>query len=391
MMNVLFDHQIFEAQQFGGISRYFYELWRHAEDAGFSAQIEVQYGKNVYLRESAAFQEHLQPFEDPWRIFFEHAHLPGKEAILRIKQRLNPGKPWKAALKASNQLAVLERLQHSSCDIFHPTYYDPYFLDRLHDTPFVLTVFDMIHERYPEYFRLTERVSAHKYRICQSAARIITISEQTRRDLISFFGIAPEIIDVVYLANSLVLADDELAVKLPDFYLLFTGSRKIYKNFYFLLRALADILRDNNITLVCTGKAFSAAEYQFFELLGVENHVRHISADDNTLAALYHHALAFVFPSLYEGFGIPVLEAFACGCPAILSNSSSLPEVGGDAAAYFEAKDARSIQEAVTRVIFHEELRRELIAKGTERLQHFSWERTARQTATVYARALNAV
>lgn len=389
-MNILYDHQIFETQQFGGISRYFYELWRHAEIAGFAAQIEIHYGRSFYLREAAEFRETFQDFEDPWKIFLERVNPPGKQMLLRIKQRLVPGKPWKPILKAKNRLAALEQLAHNKYDLFHPTYYDPYFLDTLKDRPFVLTVFDMIHERYPEYFiKLTDFVSRHKQQLCQAATRIIAISEQTKGDLVTFFQIEPDKIEVVHLANSLVPSHDTPEIDLPETYLLFTGSRTIYKNFYFLVRAIADILQDNNIRLVCSGKNFSAAERQFFESLGVQHHIRHISADDAVLASLYQHALAFIFPSLYEGFGIPVLEAFACGCPAILSHTSSLPEVGGDAAVYFEPKDVRSIQEAIAHVIFHDEVRHDLISRGYERLKLFSWETTARKTAEVYKKALN--
>ncbi|GAK57909.1 glycosyl transferase, group 1 [Candidatus Vecturithrix granuli] len=388
-MNVLYDHQIFEKQQFGGISRYFYELWRHAEIVGFSAQIEIRYGKNAYLLETDEFRVSMQPFDDPWRVFLERTHVPVKKQLFRIKQHLVQEQQWKLRLKEKNRLAALERLTHATYDIFHPTYYDPYFLDTLKGRPFVLTVFDMIHEYFPEYFKLTDRVSENKYRLCQAAARIIAISEQTKRDLTTIFRINPDKIEVVHLANSLEPGYDAPNVELPETYVLFTGSRAIYKNFYFLVRSIAVILHKNNLKLVCSGKNFSAAEYQFFESLGVQHHIMHVAADDAMLAHLYQHAQAFVFPSLYEGFGIPVLEAFACGCPAILSNTSSLLEVGGDAAVYFEPKDLRSIQETIAKVISHEDVRRDLIARGYERVKLFSWETTARKTYDVYKKTLN--
>lgn len=388
-MNVLYDHQIFEKQQFGGISRYFYELWRYAEIVGFSARIQIRYGKNAYLLEANQFRASMQPFDDPWRVFLEHANVPGKELILRIKHRVVPGKPWKPILKEKNRCAVLEHFQSHAPDIFHPTYYDPYFLEALQDRPFVLTVFDMIHERFPEYFKLTDRVSANKQRLCQAATRIIAISEQTKRDLIDLFHIDPEKIAVVHLANSISPTQNVPVIALPETYLLFTGSRAIYKNFYFFVRAIADILRDYNITLVCTGKDFSGDERSFLEFVDLQHHILHISADDALLAYLYRHARAFVFPSLYEGFGIPILEAFACGCPAILSNTSSLPEVGGDAAIYFEPKNQRSIQEAIVNVLSHEDVRNGLVARGYERVKLFSWETTARKTAEVYQHALD--
>lgn len=388
-MKVLYDHQIFELQPFGGISRYFYELWRHADLAGFSARIEAHYGKNAYLLEAPEFRESFQAFGDPWKVFLESANIPGKGRILKLKQLISPGKPWKKTFKEKNRLASLEQLAGGDFSIFHPTYYGPYFLDALKGRPFVLTVFDMIHERFPEYFKLTDRVNSYKYKLCQEAARIVVISEQTKHDLVTIFRVDPDKVDVVLLANSLSPPCNQPALKLPKAYILFTGRRTIYKNFYFMVRALANILRDNNLTLVCSGKGFSPDERIFFESLGIGHNVIHITGDNALLAYLYQKASAFIFPSLYEGFGLPVLEAFACGCPAILSNTSSLPEVGGDAAMYFAPKDMRSIQQAVEKVIAHEDVRQDLIAKGYERLKLFSWEKTARETAGVYRKALN--
>ena len=389
-MHILYDFQTFESQQFGGISRYFYELWRHAIQAGFSADIACRYGKNAYLREVNEFQANIRPFDDPWRVFLERFNIPGQHQILRGKYRVFSKKSWKTALRTKNRQAILERLNTAPPDIFHPTYYDAYFLETLKDRPFVLTVFDMIFERFPEYYPLTNHTSKHKHQLCQAAHRIIAISEQTKRDLVHIFQIAPEKIEVIYLGNSLrplPEAPQSLdTTHIPPKYILFTGSRKRYKNFYFFLRAIADMLHaDRTLHLVCTGETLLQEEHAFVTMLGIQpGQVRHIQADDVMLAYLYQHALAFVFPSLYEGFGIPILEAFACGCPAILSNTSSLPEIAGDAAVYFDPKEIHSIREAVLHVITHEHVRADLIARGYERVKLFSWEDTARKTSAIY-------
>jgi len=120
------------------------------------------------------------------------------------------------------------------------------------------------------------------------------------------------------------------------------------------------------------------------EKLNVLHKVHHIKINDISMKILYKNAQAFVFPSLYEGFGLPILEAFSCGCPAILSNSSSLPEVGGDAAIYFDPVDEESLIYAVETVLFNEKYRQELIRKGYERLKQFSWEKGAVATKNVY-------
>jgi glycosyltransferase involved in cell wall biosynthesis len=107
------------------------------------------------------------------------------------------------------------------------------------------------------------------------------------------------------------------------------------------------------------------------------------------LIYLYQNALAFVFPTLYEGFGIPILESFACGCPAVLSNTSSLPEVGGDAAVYFDPQDMDSIKTTVMSVIYNEKKRHEMVARGYEQLNKFSWAKTAQQVEEVYISLLS--
>ena len=178
---------------------------------------------------------------------------------------------------------------------------------------------------------------------------------------------------MVYLGNSLQGIDDagsNTGDPLPEKYLLFVGDRSLYKNFYLFAEAVAPLVKtDPGLRLVCVGgRPFSGQENAFFRYHGLDGKVDYQQVNDTTLAGLYRGAIAFVYPSLYEGFGIPVLEAFSCDCPAILSNTSSLPEVGGDAAAYFDPKDASSIRETVCRVVCDRGLREKMIARGRERL-----------------------
>ncbi len=123
--------------------------------------------------------------------------------------------------------------------------------------------------------------------------------------------------------------------------------------------------------------------------MNILHKVHHIKVDDNSLKNLYRNAEAFVFPSLYEGFGLPVLEAFSCGCPAILSNASSLPEIGGDGAIYFDPYDKESITNSIEKVLHDEEFRDNLIQKGYERQKFFSWKKTAASTKKVYESLLH--
>jgi glycosyltransferase involved in cell wall biosynthesis len=159
----------------------------------------------------------------------------------------------------------------------------------------------------------------------------------------------------------------------------------MYKNFSFFLRAVLPLLhQEKDLFVVCTGESFRESEIRLFGELGIRERLVHQRAHEAVISQLYSRAAAFVFPSLYEGFGLPVLEAFTHGCPAVLSHASSLPEVGGAAAVYFDPHDLDAILDAVTRVVTDHRLREELIGKGYQQLQQFSWQTTADQTAEVY-------
>ncbi|MBR5600726.1 MAG: glycosyltransferase, partial [Bacteroidaceae bacterium] len=141
---------------------------------------------------------------------------------------------------------------------------------------------------------------------------------------------------------------------------------------------------DPNLKIVCTGSPFTAAEHKLFAKWGIADRLVHIAANDAQMASLYRHALCFVFPSHYEGFGIPILEAFSNGCPVCLSNASSFPEVAGDAAMFFNPNDAQSMLDTLKETLVSATLRDELRAKGLERGREFSIERMVAQTCDVY-------
>jgi glycosyltransferase involved in cell wall biosynthesis len=279
-------------------------------------------------------------------------------------------------------------LSRQDFDIFHPTYYDTYFLKYIDDKPFVLTIHDMIHEIYPWYFPTEDRTSANKKLLAQKAARIIAVSENTKNDIVRFLGVDEEKITVIYHGTSLSKfpVNQRFELPVPQRYILFVGKRSRYKNFEFFIQAISPLLsEDKDLNVVCAGgKGFADFERCLFEELCLEDRIHRLEVGDEALAFLYRNALAFVFPSLYEGFGIPVLEALSCGCPAILSNTSALAEAGGEAVVYFDPKSEISIRKAVGDVIFNEDVRRNLRAKGFKQVERFSWKETAHRTAAVY-------
>lgn len=367
VVKILYDHQIFSTQIYGGASRYFYELINHLQkDQEINVELSLRYSNNHYV-ESATFSRHKK--------FFWGINVRGSYRILRVLNR--------------QKTKVL--LQKQSFDVFHPTYYDPYFLDYIGSKQFVLTIYDMIHEIFPHTFSDKGRTAQDKRLLAYKSKKIIAISENTKRDIIRFYGIDDDKIDVIYLANSLSKTNDKAnTLNVPQRYLLFVGDRDGYKNFDRLIKAICPLLvADDTLIIVCVGGGkFSNYEQDMFKQLRMRNRILHCSAYDSNLAYLYENATVFVFPSLYEGFGIPVLEAFACGCPAVLSSRSSLPEVGGDAAVYFDPESELSIKQAIERVIYDETLRHNLKRKGKEQLKKYSWDKTAEKTKAVYRKLI---
>ncbi|MHA6279848.1 glycosyltransferase family 4 protein [Salinimicrobium sp. CAU 1759] len=353
-MKVLIDNQVFEGQKFGGISRYFRELQND----------------NASIEQMPFFkQEPLQ------RNFY-----------LRLKTRFNPFNKKKAAIGLSRENFYLEQIKNRNFDVFHPTYYDNYFLESI-DKPFVLTVHDMIHERFPEYFGSTPD-SFNKRRLCDRAEKIIAISETTKIDLIDIFGISESKIQVIYHGTSF----DTLEVSKPQLefkeerYILFTGNRSLYKNFLTFLIAVTPIIKDNKgLRLVCTGPDFNNIEKKWIKELGVAEKVHHYyCTNDNELAYLYKNAECFVFPSLYEGFGFPLLEAFAMNCPVLSSHGGSLKEIALDAAVFFNPKDIKEIRAKLSDILDDCTLKEELVLAGNKRLKDFSWSKCRKETLDVY-------
>lgn len=381
-MKILFDHQIFEAQKFGGISRYFCEVIDGLDKAtNADVAVTVKYAQNEYLK-SIRFGSQLKSDPGSYDSFMVGREFRGKWNLYAARNKLF--KPIDAA--AENKEASIKALRRQDFDIFHPTYYDDYFLPYLGDKKFVLTVYDMIHELYPEYFNLADRTAQRKRSLAEKADRIIAISECTKKDLVAICGIAPEKIEVIHLASSLDTHPDPVRVpELPERYVLFVGSRTAYKNFFFFINGMRFLLAaDPTLHIVCTGGTFNRHEAAFLEIHGLTQRVHHHSASDAVLKMLYQQAQAFVFPSLYEGFGLPVLEAFGNGCPAVLASAGSLPEIGGDGALYFEPKDAKSLHKAMSTALYDAQHRGELVARGKARLARFSWQKAVHETDALY-------
>jgi glycosyltransferase involved in cell wall biosynthesis len=216
---------------------------------------------------------------------------------------------------------------------------------------------------------------------------VLCISENTKRDLLARHRIAENKILVTPLASDLdasLLEGDERRPARP--YFLYVGARAGYKNFDGLLSAFASATTlAPNVALCAVGSPFSRDEAKRIAELGLTGRVEgYGQASDRQLAALYRHCVAFVYPSLYEGFGIPPLEAMQCGTPVVASNRSSIPEVVGDAGILFDPSRGDQLTDILVGLIRDPASREPLIERGYKRARQFSWEKTARQTMEVY-------
>lgn len=362
MLNILFDYQIFSLQQYGGISRYFSEIaWRMDQLESCRTTLFCPLYRNSYLKEDYA----------RYNVWGWHVTPPPKTATLM--RLLNKG--INRVYGATNKF-----------DIVHKTYFWDLY-PRGGQT--VVTVYDMINELYPEHFPGYDPLPGIKLSAVQHADAVICISHNTKIDLLNLINIDPRKVFVTHLGFSTLPGPTSRTCnpQLPTDYVLFVGKRGGHKNFEGFIKGFANSERlRRDFQIVCFGDVdFSSGEKEMFVAYGLkQNRIRHMVGDDEHLARAYQNAAVFVYPSLYEGFGIPPLEAMSCNCPVVCSDTSSLPEVVGDAAELCDPYNLDSIQSGLENVLYSPERARELIGKGAGRHKQFTWERCARVTLDVY-------
>ncbi len=271
--------------------------------------------------------------------------------------------------------------------LFCPTFLSPIFAP----CGVVLTIFDMAFMRYPEtcdlFFRTYLRVmlSLTKGR----ARKILTISEYSKKEIVKYLNVPEDRIEVIYPGKDERFTPGRSALGgkygIPGKYFLYIGTIEPRKNIETIIDAFAKVKRESALPhslVIAGGKGwYYDSVFRNARVSGVEDSIifpGYIPEED--LPSLYRNAEAFVFPSLYEGFGLPVLEAMACGCPVIASNTSSIPEAAGDAAILIDPLDTYSIAASMKKVASDPGLREQLVNKGLERSRRFSWDNAAKKT-----------
>lgn len=324
-------------------------------------------------------------------------HLGALKAAAGKGQRLHkgcmlPGLPPKfnRLVMEASKFWAHRSVNRFSPDIIHETYFstDDFKPRRAKR---VLTVHDMIHERYSEMFEGSEYTIGPKRAASLRADHIICVSESTRQDLIEFCNVPKEKTSVVYHGVDTFFQSTSSSLEVETFsgrpYVLYVGKRDGYKNFEGFIRAFSKssrLIKDFDIMCFGGGALSNEENIIAVELGFSEGQIKFIGGSDRILAQLYRDASAFIYPSLYEGFGIPPLEAMASGCPVICSNTSSLPEVVGTAGEYFDPKDKEEIMAAIERVVYSETQREYLIEKGIFQYNKFSWKKCSEETLNIY-------
>jgi len=363
-MRILYDHQMFSLQKFGGITKYFYELFKNLPD-GFQYNLSLIFSDNHYLKTGGGLPKVRDILPD--------RDFKGKHMIRKM-------------LYSINQFHSKRSISSGNFDLFHPTFYDDYFLGVL-KKPYIVTVHDLIEFRCHPRFQVDDRRKTQMARVIKNARRLIAISNNTKRDLIEFLNINEDKIDVIYHGIDKVRTHH--GTNEYGNYILFVGRRGFYKNFKVFADSVSPLIRGKkDLRLICIGEPLTYKESEFLRGLGIAGQTMAMNVSEEKLDDLYFHALVFVFPSLYEGFGMPVLEAFANDCPVCLSTSSCFPEIAGDAGAFFDPEDRDSILAAVEKVIYDKEYAGKLVSEGREQLKKFSWVRTAQETSDSYKKAI---
>jgi glycosyltransferase involved in cell wall biosynthesis len=358
-MQVTIDDQIFVAQRHGGISRYFTELITAFRD---SPELEVE----TVTPFRYVLSEHLIE-RDPHR--YSKPPLPSKAQRRKVLRTLNLVQP-------------LARRGHA--EIMHHTYYFAEYLRRPAAAR-VCTIYDMIPEHFPELFPSGNPHNAKDLYV-NTCDAILCISNTTKTDVLRHYGALdkPVVVTPLGVGEEFFSAPVVRAVAQP--YVLFVGQRNGYKNFDTLLRTFSRMSSpQRSVRLLCVGGSpFDQAEVARIASLNLQNRVTHRTMADGDLPALYAGAICFVFPSLYEGFGLPIVEAFAAGCPVILAEMECSVEVGADAAQFFGANDDETLAEMIGRMVDDPASRTHWITEGRKRALDFSWYKTAKLTQEVY-------
>ncbi len=361
-MKILYDYEIFYLQKYGGISNYYYQLSKELIKKSIELKIICPLHKNSYI-----------------------SALPSSN-FNGVNVNLLPHQ-FNRFIGKINLIYTKKFIKNYKPDIIHTTYYSQNNLNGKK----VCTVYDLINEKFRKYFKNSEYISELKKKTIDNCEHIICISENTKKDLIDIFKVPEKKISVTLLASSFTNKEINNNKKFKNC-LLFVGSRKGYKNSEGLLKAfsISKYLRNNFKIIFYGGEKVEKEDIDLIKKhnLGLEN-ILFLNDKSFKLSYMYSNVEALIYPSLYEGFGIPILEAMNFGCPVIPSHAGSLREVGGEGITYFDPTNPDNMAYVLEKVLSSKDDLNKLISYGFNRVKYFSWSNCAEKTLNIYKNLLS--
>lgn len=361
MIRVGFDDQIFIAQSRGGISKYFVEIIQRLPKYGIEPVLLCEETRNSHLAESGL--------------------VPRAKQDSNLKSRLR-GYSWRLTGNPRYRGQLIE-----SVDVIHHTFTNGAYLG-LGNKPNLVTIYDMIPEVYPDYFPMGNPHFAKK-KFAEKCDVLISISESTTKDMLKFYGenLASKTVVVPFgVGEQFLSPHPEVEMpELPEKYLLFVGVRRGYKQFKTAFLAFEQLARQDSqlVFVVIGGGKYSDEERKMIQTSPFVERVLHFNPSDQQMPEFYRRAQCFVFPSVYEGFGLPTLESLASGTPVVLADASCSREVGGDLAIYCQPGDVNSLVESITLATSKDWVEK-IRSEGPQRAKEFTWDFVAEQTAEIY-------
>jgi glycosyltransferase involved in cell wall biosynthesis len=348
---IIFGPEIWSLQENGGISRYCYEIIRILDSMELNVKAIVGPNSNVYSK------------------------LIDKKLIVKI-DRESP---------SSVRHAMSDVTRGFEKGIYHATYYDKQNLRIAKEFGLrtFVTVHDLIGDLFPAKIKWYQRRNRIQQKAVEECDHVVSVSKNTKKDLLRLYNVSEENVRVIHQGVS-PLENSYQNVDLPKTpFVLHVGSREGYKNFLFTAEAISQSSDLYHLKVVAFGGGeFSKFERQRLEEIGMTERVQHLSGSDGILNLLYRSATALIYPSLYEGFGVPPLEAMRSRCPAVVSDRGSIPEICGSFACYFNPESFTSFEAAINSVL-HNKYNYQL-EEAFLHSQKYTWERTAERTLSYY-------
>lgn len=378
-IRVLYDSYSFDREKVGGITRYFSEIIKNVPPS-ICPIVSTVVTDNEYMK-APPFNINAPKFS--YGDFLTGVDFPGKYRLYRFLSRNLPSLfPGKEEL---NELSFKQKLKCGEYDLIHLTGQGTAWHRYVGKVPIVVTMHDLI----PELVNHDQHRRIWRQKMLSIASHVIAVSENTRKDLLREYDVDEDKITTIYHGFSASITSEDVSFLSGVRFVLYVGKRAGYKNFEFMVQALSPIfMKDTSLKLVCTGAPFSPSELEFLEKFGMAKKVICQCFRESELRWLFEHAQVFVYPSRYEGFGIPILEAFSAGCPTLLSRASCFPEVADNGALYFELDAIEDFQVKFCDIIYNQNLREKMVGLGYERVKCFSWQRAAEKTASVYEKVV---